>query len=323
MTDLSLPSRLRGRVLRPGSSIPSALLTLVACYALVAASVFLAAMPAYLGPLNFEAQFRFDSVPDGFSLPFKEDFDRQSGLRSIECTPSADIDPTAVTVADCRGIADNMFSDTQRYFEKQGVKVRPSYSRVSIWPVFGSYVHALCILGIALLIGLGWRRYSKHSFAADWRSCLDACASRPWLVLVPYALMITTASIASTVFGYRLPPAFDASLLWQVLLYGVVAAPVFEEIVFRGVVYDVLNKRLTWVVSGILSSGLFAAVHSMQAGDVHAMLGIFAGGFGLYWLRKETNSIAFCIVAHGLFNAIVIASQWRWAATAIAAYGSA
>lgn len=305
------------RILRPDSSIPSALATLVACYAFVALSTLLVALPAYLGPLNFEAQYRFDAVPDGFSLPISEQFDRDDKLRSLECELSADIDPTAVMVADCRGAFNDSFGDVQRFLEQLGIKVRYTYTNVSMWPQFGSLLHSLCIVGITLLIALGWRWHTRHSFAADWRSCMDACARRPWLLLVPYALMVTTASIASAVLGYRLPPTIDSSMLWDMLLYGVVAAAVFEEVVFRGVVYDLLNKRLTWMVSGFLSSGLFAAVHTMQAGNMHAILGVFAGGFGLYWLRKETNSVAFCIMAHAIFNAITIASQLRWAETAI------
>lgn len=305
-----------GRVLRPGSSIPSALLTLAACYALVIASGLLAAIPAYLGPLNFEAQFRFESVPAEFSLPLRETFDSGHGLRSLECTTSMEIDPTAVVVADCRGVADNTLADTHDYFLQRGIKVRPSYHNVSIWPVFGSVVHSICILAVAFLVGLGWRWHSKRSFLDDLRSGRDACGRRPWLLLVPYALMVTAASISSVIFGFHLPEGMGPSVLWQVVLFGVLVAPVYEEIVFRGAVYDVLNKRLTWAVSGLLSTTLFTVVHSMQTGNAHSMLGIFAGGFGLYWLRRETNSVAFCIAAHALFNALVLASQLRWAAAA-------
>ena len=75
------------------------------------------------------------------------------------------------------------------------------------------------------------------------------------------------------------------------------AAPLFEEIFFRGALFGGLRARYPWVISAVISSALFAVVHPAQD-----WLPIFGLGFGLATMREMRQSLVPCITAHLLQN---------------------
>src|SRR5262249_61985994 len=65
---------------------------------------------------------------------------------------------------------------------------------------------------------------------------------------------------------------FDEDLAWggplvagASLLGTVLFAPVFEEIIFRGLLYATLRRRLAWPVAATLSAAIFAIAHGYRA----------------------------------------------------------
>jgi membrane protease YdiL (CAAX protease family) len=78
----------------------------------------------------------------------------------------------------------------------------------------------------------------------------------------------------------------------------VVAAPIFEELIFRGIILDGLLKRYSPVKAIIVSSALFGAVHLNPWQFVGAfILGIFIG-----WIYYKTKSITLAIAIHAFNN---------------------
>ena len=82
---------------------------------------------------------------------------------------------------------------------------------------------------------------------------------------------------------------FDEDLAWggplvavTSLLGTVVFAPVFEEIVFRGLLYATLRRRLAWPLAAGVSAGIFAVAH-----------GYGAAGFGSVFLSGLLWAIAY------------------------------
>jgi uncharacterized protein len=78
----------------------------------------------------------------------------------------------------------------------------------------------------------------------------------------------------------------------------VIAAPLFEELIFRGIILEGMLKNYSPVKAILLSSVLFAVVHlnpwQFVAGFI---IGIFAG-----WLYYKTRSIAFPLIIHASAN---------------------
>jgi len=80
----------------------------------------------------------------------------------------------------------------------------------------------------------------------------------------------------------------------------VIAMPVLEELLFRGIILRAYLKNYTALKSILLSSFLFGIVHFNLAQLIISFLvGIFIGY--LYW---QTKSLSLCVVVHVVHNAI-------------------
>jgi membrane protease YdiL (CAAX protease family) len=79
----------------------------------------------------------------------------------------------------------------------------------------------------------------------------------------------------------------------------VVAAPIFEEILFRGIILDGFLKNYKPVPSILISALLFAVIHANIAQSIGALfIGIVFG-----WIYFKTQSIIPSILLHALVNA--------------------
>jgi membrane protease YdiL (CAAX protease family) len=79
----------------------------------------------------------------------------------------------------------------------------------------------------------------------------------------------------------------------------VVGAPVIEEIYYRGMLYEKLARRSTWLAI-ILSSVLFVAAHGSLV-----ILPLYVLAFGVAWKRR-TKTLWFTMAAHGAWNFAVL-----------------
>ncbi len=83
------------------------------------------------------------------------------------------------------------------------------------------------------------------------------------------------------------------------LLVGVIG-PIFEEFLFRGVLYTSLRRFLPAPVSIFLISFLFAFIHF----DPNVMIGLFTLGMVMNVLYEKTGSLIPSIVTHCLWNSV-------------------
>ena len=78
----------------------------------------------------------------------------------------------------------------------------------------------------------------------------------------------------------------------------VVAAPIFEELIFRGIILDGLLKKYTPVKAILVSALLFGLVHLNPWQFVTGfILGIFSG-----WVYYHSRSLLACIIIHATAN---------------------
>jgi len=85
-----------------------------------------------------------------------------------------------------------------------------------------------------------------------------------------------------------------------VFVLGTVVAPFFEEIFFRGLLYNALRERIGVTAGVIVSAAAFAIVHPFPAG----FLPVFAIGCVLALLLQVRRSLVPPMVAHGLNNGV-------------------
>ncbi len=142
-----------------------------------------------------------------------------------------------------------------------------------------------------------------------------------WMAAVPVVLMAFVLS--SLMFGTHGSQSPVISILFQVARSGnlpaialfylslAVLAPLCEEPLFRGLLYQSLRSRIGVAGGAIISAFLFAALHL----DPGGLLPLFALGLVLAIVFEKTGSLVPSIIAHGLWNGAnftmsLLASSW-------------
>ena len=91
------------------------------------------------------------------------------------------------------------------------------------------------------------------------------------------------------------------SLIWLVLIV-VVAAPLGEECLFRGLLYNLLKRTSCKIAAAIVSSLVFSLVHL----SLVQTLPLFIFALMLTWVYEKTGSLRYCILVHACYNAISV-----------------
>ncbi len=97
----------------------------------------------------------------------------------------------------------------------------------------------------------------------------------------------------------------SANPLWLMWLAIVIAAPVFEELFFRGFLLSGFASSFVGPIGAIILTSLaWASVHLQY--DIYGILTIFIAGLILGFARLKTNSIITTIMMHSLMNFIAL-----------------
>ncbi len=92
----------------------------------------------------------------------------------------------------------------------------------------------------------------------------------------------------------------------QILLI-VIAAPISEEICFRGMLFGGLRERLPRWAAALISAAIFGALHALTG--ISAVPPLIAFGFILALLYEKTGSIVPGIILHMLNNSVALLAQ--------------
>lgn len=141
---------------------------------------------------------------------------------------------------------------------------------------------------------------------------LVASAGRParWPVLVVVGVLGPLGAVVASSLGFALRAVDPWSLAWAL-----VAAPLVEEFIFRGLVQRGLEDRrasrgASWLAplggsANLATAALFALAHVQLAGPTLApWLMLPSLVFGWCWARHR--SVWGCAAAHGWFNLCLV-----------------
>ena len=93
---------------------------------------------------------------------------------------------------------------------------------------------------------------------------------------------------------------------WILSIFGVLIAPFFEELFFRGFFYPVLYQRIGFFAAMVVNSLLFAFTHEGQLAHAWApLLVLFIVGMVLTIVRARTQSVACSFLVHSAYNAFL------------------
>src|SRR5437879_11523266 len=99
---------------------------------------------------------------------------------------------------------------------------------------------------------------------------------------------------------------FDRDLVWGAwpvvlvtLVDTVVLTPIFEELVFRGLLFGTLRRRLGPAAAAAASAGVFALAHGY---GVLRLAAVFWSGLLWAWAYEGAGSLVRSIIAHAADN---------------------
>ena len=90
----------------------------------------------------------------------------------------------------------------------------------------------------------------------------------------------------------------DPVAIFVLVLFAIVAAPIIEELVFRGCVYRFFKSQMTLSAAQVFSGALFAVMH----GNLLSFLPLVIVGVLLARVYEASGNLLTAICFHGLFN---------------------
>lgn len=142
----------------------------------------------------------------------------------------------------------------------------------------------------------------------------SAVALGRWLLAL--AAFIVASDALTTALGRPVVPEFMTSVFATadpllLLAALVVAAPLGEELFFRGFVFGALESRgVPTLVVAVITSAVWALIHMQY--DWYGIATIFAMGLLLAAARARTGSVLPCLAMHGSANAVATAQAALW-----------
>ncbi|HEV3165761.1 MAG TPA: CPBP family intramembrane glutamic endopeptidase, partial [Isosphaeraceae bacterium] len=146
------------------------------------------------------------------------------------------------------------------------------------------------------------------------------------LALVAAPVLLVAASVAIQVVAYlhgeteMLTSPLESiarstdrfGRLWLVFL-AVLAAPIAEEVYFRGMLYNALRQRLNFVVAALLQAVVFGLAHYLYGLAFSA--GIALGGLALAAVYEWRRTLLAPVLLHASLNALGMAIMTAQIAT--------
>lgn len=166
------------------------------------------------------------------------------------------------------------------------------------------------MFGLLLLRGWSW----KEAFGLGPLSAkLIQYGFVFYIVILPFLLISSLIYQGILSFNGYPPSLQDIALLlsgdypawvrFLMVTFAVAVAPVFEECLFRGMLFPMAVRKFGLGAGTFLISFLFAAIHAHLSSFIPLL--IIAAGFSLAYLY--TRSLWVPIIMHGLFNGVNLA----------------
>ena len=149
------------------------------------------------------------------------------------------------------------------------------------------------------------RRYPIRDYLAlSWPRARSAWAAVAGLVLLLVASDVTTYGLGRPITPPIMVDVYRTAWLPLLLIAVLVAAPLAEEMLFRGFLYrGIAASRAGPTVAILVSSVVWALLHISQY-DWYAVVTILLTGLYLGYVRYRTGSVTLTILLHFLSNAI-------------------
>ncbi len=181
---------------------------------------------------------------------------------------------------------------------------------------FQSFMYALLLGDLYLVVA--WRYGESFWNALGWTFPIP----RAWLLLFAGPAL----AVGLSVLGVLMKAPTESSLIEDmitsraslalVMFFGVVLAPIFEELMFRGFLFPLLTRSVGPWLGIVFTAVPFGLLHGAQnhwAWQPILLIGIAGAAFG--WVRYKSGSTTAAFLMHAAYNAAGFAgytlTHWR------------
>jgi membrane protease YdiL (CAAX protease family) len=170
----------------------------------------------------------------------------------------------------------------------------------------------LDVILLGLAVGFSVWKYSLEWAALGFRWLNGnlvwvpvAGAVSAHVVVVVYSAVVTAAGADYLAPQQELEDLFESRAILPLTgVATVLAAPLAEEVFFRGFVFGGLRHRMGVVWAAIISGLLFGALHVSDAETAGLIIPFGAIGIFFAWIYHRTGSLWSTIFTHLLFNLV-------------------
>jgi membrane protease YdiL (CAAX protease family) len=219
-----------------------------------------------------------------------------------------------VSLLFCSLLAFGVYSFTHRWQHLASDALSKAFLRDALYLVVMQLAAYLFVIGFMAL--LAWNRHQVSlPQAISWNAPSGRHAG--YAVCGGIALAFIS-DVGNAVLGPWIPKSLPITELFKdrpsaLLLagFGILVAPLMEEMFFRGFLYPAL-ARFTGVLPSILMTAtLFTLLHGAQLSFSWApLLLIFIVGVTLTAVRARTRSVALCVIVHMTYNFTLLAQTF-------------
>ena len=161
------------------------------------------------------------------------------------------------------------------------------------------------LLAIIVMVWLGkWQKINSRKFKGSYLfySFLALLAFVIWNFVTFFIFPPTKNEIA---YQLDVPTFTGATAFLMYFFYPVIAGPIFEDMIYRGLVMTALEKGKKWGLDVLGSAVLFGVLHISSHGWVLTdFFSYMGGGLILAVLFRVTKSIYWPIGLHIVYNGI-------------------
>jgi uncharacterized protein len=188
------------------------------------------------------------------------------------------------------------------------------FSRDTLYLVLMQFAAYLLVIGFMAL--LSWNRHQLSlSQAISWNA---PSARHAWYAIAGGLALALVSDVGDVVLSPWIPKSLPITEMFKdrpsaLLLagFGILIAPLVEEMFFRGFLYPALARLTGALPSIVVTATLFTLLHGAQLSFSWApLLLIFIVGITLTVVRARTHSVALCVIVHMTYNFTLLAQTF-------------
>lgn len=161
-------------------------------------------------------------------------------------------------------------------------------------------IHSLIIVAIIAFLIILFKQWSLDK--------LGISLNTPMIYLAPYAIFTLFSAILliiiSKLLKRRTQPNFFSK---KHFIYGFIMVSIFQEFLFRGYLFPVLQQIFPKASLIILVNAiLFTSIHSIYSNDTISLVMIFLGGIFFASIYSIYPNLILITISHAILNFIVV-----------------